>query len=100
MYNLNGIQSVPNPKQLVEDIGNALPIDVQITGILMDSKRTPATVILSGVIDKPLKYAMIDLEDMSTRLLKSGYSMPSNSSIEYRDNNDFRMTLQVDYNDK
>ena len=100
LYNLNGIQSVPNPKQLVEDIGNALPIDVQITGILMDSKRTPATVVLSGVIDKPLKYAMIDLEDMSTRLLKSGYSMPSNSSIEYRDNNDFRMTLQVDYNDK
>ena len=100
LYNLNGIQSAPNPRQLVRDIGRALPEEVQIIGISLDSQRSPATVVLDGVIDKPLKFALKDLESMSTKLLASGYSMQSNSSIEIRDNNDFRMTLKVDYNDK
>jgi hypothetical protein len=100
LYNLNGIQSAPDPKQLVEDIGSALPQDVQIVGISLDAKRVPATVLLDGVIDKPLKLALKDLEDMSTSLLSKGYKMESNSSIELSDNNDFRMTLKVDYNDK
>ena len=100
LYNLNGIQSSPNPKQLVEDIGRALQEEVQIVGISLDSRRSPATVILDGVIEKPLKFAMEDLENMSIKLLASGYSMQSNSSIEMRDNNEFRMTLKVNYNDK
>ncbi|MCF6300909.1 MAG: hypothetical protein L3J52_07315 [Proteobacteria bacterium] len=100
LYNLNGIQSSPDPKQLVEDIGNALPDDVQVVGISLDSRKSPATVILDGVIDKPLKLAMKDLENMSSSLLTSGYKMLSNSSIELNDNNDFRITLKVDYNDK
>ncbi|MCF6317722.1 MAG: hypothetical protein L3J83_00330 [Proteobacteria bacterium] len=100
LYNLNGIQSAPDPKQLVDDIGNALPDDVQVTGISLDSRKSPATVILDGVIEKPLKLAMKDLENMSAVLLNNGYKMLTNSSIELNDNNDFRMTLKVDYNDK
>ena len=100
LYDLNGIQAVPNPKQLVADIGQALPEDVKIKGISLDSRKVPATVILEGVIDKPLKLAMTDLENMSTKLLSKGYSMQSNTSIEMVDNNDFRITLKVDYNDK
>lgn len=100
LYDLNGIQAVPNPKQLVDDIGQALPEDVQIVGISLDSRKVPATVVLDGVIDKPLKLAMKDLENMSLKLLENGYSMQSNTSIELGDNNDFRITLKVDYNDK
>jgi hypothetical protein len=100
LYNLNGIQAVPNPKQLVADIGQSLPNDVKIKGISLDSRKVPATVLLEGVIDKPLKLAMKDLEYMSTKLLSKGYSMQSDSSIEIVDNNDFRITLKVDYNDK
>ncbi len=100
LYSLNGIQSAPDPKQLVDDIGSALPEDVQVTGISLDSRKSPATVILDGVIEKPLKLAMKDLENMSAVLLKNGYKMLTNSSIELNDNNDFRMTLKVDYNDK
>lgn len=100
LYNLNGIQSSPDPKQLVDDIGSALPSEVQIVGISLDARRSPATVILDGMIDKPLKLALKDLENMSTSLLNKGYKMESNSSIELSDNNDFRMTLKVDYNDK
>ena len=100
LYDLNGIQSSPDPKQLVDDIGSALPQDVQIVGISLDAKKEPATVVLEGMIDKPLKLALKDLENMSTSLLSKGYKMESNSSIELSDNNDFRMTLKVDYNDK
>jgi hypothetical protein len=100
LYNLNGIQSSPDPKQLVDDIGSALPQEVQIVGISLDARRSPATVVLDGMIDKPLKLALKDLENMSTSLLNKGYKMESNSSIELSDNNDFRMTLKVDYNDK
>ena len=100
LYNLNGIQSSPDPKQLVDDIGSALPQEVQIVGISLDARRAPATVVLDGMIDKPLKLALKDLENMSTNLLNKGYKMESNSSIELSDNNDFRMTLKVDYNDK
>ena len=100
LYDLNGIQSSPDPKQLVNDIGSALPYEVQIVGISLDARKSPATVILDGVIDKPLKLALKDLENMSTKLLNRGYKMESSSSIELSDNNDFRMTLKVDYNDK
>jgi|GEM_PF-6327496 len=100
LYNLNGVQSAPDPKQLVADIGNSLPEDVKIVGISLDSRVVPATVILDGVIEKPLKLAMKDLENMSAHLLQNGYKMLSDSSIELKDNNDFRMTLKVNYNDK
>ena len=99
LYDLNGIQSIPNPKQLVNDIGQALPEDVQIIGISLDSRKMPAVVVLEGVIEKSLKLAMKDLENMSTKLLDRGYSMQSNTSIELGDNNDFRITLKVDNND-
>lgn len=100
LYNLNGLQSSPDPKKLVADIGKSLPEDVKIVGISLDSRNTPATVVLDGVIEKPLKLAMKDLENMSANLLNNGYKMLSNSSIEVKDNNDFRMTLKVNYNDK
>ncbi|MFK8010648.1 MAG: hypothetical protein AB8B80_01315 [Marinicellaceae bacterium] len=100
LYDLKGIQSIPNPKQLVDDIGQALPDDVQITGISLDSRSIPATVLLEGVIEKSLKLAMKDLENMSTKLLERGYTMQSDTSIELGNNNDFRITLKVDYNDK
>jgi hypothetical protein len=100
LYNLNGVQSSPDPKQLVTDIGKSLPEDVKIVGISLNSRTTPATVVLDGVIEKPLKLAMKDLDNMSANLLNSGYKMLSDSSIELKDNNDFRMTLKVDYNDK
>jgi len=99
LYDLNGIQSIPNPKQLVNDIGQALPEDVRIIGISLDSSKIPAVVVLEGVIEKSLKLAMKDLENMSTKLLDRGYSMQSNTSIELGDNNDFRITLKVDNND-
>jgi hypothetical protein len=100
MYDLNGIQSAPDPKQLVDDIGSSLPEDVLIVGISLDSRRSPATVVLEGVIDKPLQQALKDLETMSGELLRKGYKMLNNSSIELSDSNDFRMTLKVDYYDK
>ena len=100
MYDLNGIQSAPDPKQLVDDIGSSLPKDVLIVGISLDSRRSPSTVVLEGVIDKPLQQALKDLEAMSGELLSKGYKMMNNSSIELSDSNDFRMTLKVDYNDK
>ena len=100
LYDLNGIQSAPDPKQLVDDVGSSLPEDVLIVGISLDSRRSPATVVLKGVIEKPLQQALKDLELMSGELLRRGYQMMNNSSIELGDNNDFRMTLKVDYNDK
>ncbi len=95
IYALDGIQIEADPKQLINDIGSALTKDIQVVAIQYDTQSKPAKVIIEGIIEKPLKFALNDLEKLSSALLLKGYSMLSNSSIELSDNNDFRLTLKI-----
>jgi len=83
--------AAPDLRRIVRDIGDATPVGMRIVGISFATTATGGAIAIDGVVQKALRLAMGDVQQLTAALRARGYRISGGGAMD--EHNSFRLTV-------